>query len=65
MEKMRKEYLKTCENSHKSLYIHANKIGVSRNQLKIEDLIKTAKFTMFGMGGEPLVTLKAVGGSAV
>ena len=62
---MRKEFLKICENDHKKIYIHNDTIGTFRNQQRIEDLVRSAYFIIFKMGGEPMVILKAVGEKAI
>ena len=62
---LRKQFLDICENDHKKLYIHADTIGLKKDQSKIAELVDSAYFKIFKLGGEPKVTLKAVGPEAV
>lgn len=66
IDKLRSEYLQICENNHKKLYIHKESVGNNkRRQINIEELVRTAKFIIFQLGGERMITLKAVGPEAV
>jgi hypothetical protein len=63
---LRKQFLDICENDHKKLYIHNDTIGKRPNEVKnIEELVDSAYFKIFKLGGEPMVTLKAVGNTAI